>query len=775
MTILKRLLLVLFSLVLLIVATIAVIPLFVDIDQYRPEIVRLINQRINGEAQIGELSLSLWGEVEIEISDVKVTPQTGEPVLELERAYAYFPFGSLLEGRPHLTLSLDEPLIRLVKRADGQLNVLNLLKLEQAAADSAPEDQSAEPDKPVTVGPDNRVLALLLASSVDLEIVDADVRYQDAQSDVDQKVDGLNLQVRDISFNQPLDLEMWANLDTKIAGGKISGPVRLTGVVEPEMRGSSFEKAAVRLNVNLDELTVALPETLKKSANDALHMSLQGELMTNKLQIESLDLQIMNAPVKAQGTLQWRPDLTYEFVVQSERFDLSAWQAVVLPMDGLLRSPANLALDTQITTDHIKNLQLDLQAPDTDLKLMASVKNFAVPQVKARLESKQINLNKLLVLAESEVAAKPAADAGDSSPSKAGSPSKSNGKSADAAATDLDKTLAELTELETVQGATAVVNVVVGKLIYDKLVATDIQLDLNYRRLKAKLERLALKVFEGQVGVTGQFDLTNKIPSYGVDLSIDQIDIKQAVQTQFESFADTLLGQLSVTARGSGQSLNPSMILPNLDITGRFQVKEATFATVDVAKMVNESVQKAIESVRQKYPQLPEWSPKSLKGQVGRYKQIASDFRLQKGTVRAPGFLAEPYPNKGVTIKGDTEMGLIDDHLQAEWRVIDTYELTDLKDVDLKVGGTTIKSILAKEGEPVWLPIEVGCKLSSPCYRYGAIPQHFVEIAGERVKKEVGAKLQGKAKKEIEKKKKELEETAKDKVKDLLKGKKLPF
>ena len=47
-------------------ATALLLPLFINVDKYRPQIVEMANQKINGTLEVGKLSLSLWGQVRIE-------------------------------------------------------------------------------------------------------------------------------------------------------------------------------------------------------------------------------------------------------------------------------------------------------------------------------------------------------------------------------------------------------------------------------------------------------------------------------------------------------------------------------------------------------------------------------------------------------------------------------------------------------------------------------------------------------------------------------------
>ena len=92
-----------------------------------------------------------------------------------------------------------------------------------------------------------------------------------------------------------------------------------------------------------------------------------------------------------------------------------------------------------------------------------------------------------------------------------------------------------------------------------------------------------------------------------------------------------------------------------------------------------------------------------------------------------------------------------------------------------------MSSILAAKGQPVKLPVEVGCKLSKPCYKFDKVVKHFVNIASQnlkiagtaivksRINKEK-KKITNRVKNEVNKATKRLDKNTKGVLKDTLKG-----
>src|SRR5688500_4299000 len=65
-----------------------IVPLLIDIDQYRPEIEQAANDRLNGHLSLGRLSLSLWGKVEVGIDRIELSDLQGNKVMAVETVHA---------------------------------------------------------------------------------------------------------------------------------------------------------------------------------------------------------------------------------------------------------------------------------------------------------------------------------------------------------------------------------------------------------------------------------------------------------------------------------------------------------------------------------------------------------------------------------------------------------------------------------------------------------------------------------------------------------------
>lgn len=138
------------------------VPLFVDVDQYRPYVTAEANKRINGQLELGKLKLSLWGAVKIHADSIQLKVNGfPEPLLDTKQFHLEIPFSSLLSGAPQVIAVLESPKIAIIKEADGRMNATELIRSADGArptnssaqAEQAPQNTAAAPTPSVVPVP----------------------------------------------------------------------------------------------------------------------------------------------------------------------------------------------------------------------------------------------------------------------------------------------------------------------------------------------------------------------------------------------------------------------------------------------------------------------------------------------------------------------------------------------------------------------------------------------------------------------------------------------
>ena len=239
---------------------IIVLPLVVDVDSYRPEIVKVANENINGKLELGKLKLSLWFQIKVQVDGFKVTDAKGATVVSATDVFFHLPFAPLLIGSPVVTFKMKRPEIHLVKDKAGKLNVMSLVKAK-------PTEAKAE--RPAAGG-SSSLPGIVSRASLGIEMNEAQLSYRDEATRLVSEVKDLNVRVRSISLTKPSDFEVWASLDTRM--GKtlsVKGPAKISGTFVPQFDGSQFKSGTLTPTADLDGVAMVMPGLLDKKAGMA--------------------------------------------------------------------------------------------------------------------------------------------------------------------------------------------------------------------------------------------------------------------------------------------------------------------------------------------------------------------------------------------------------------------------------------------------------------------------------------------------------------------------
>lgn len=788
----KKVLIAVGALIGTLLALAVLIPLFINIDQYRPQILQVANDRLNGKLGMEKLSLSLWGQVKITIDKLDLQDATGKPVINVGQAYVHIPFSSVLSGDPHVTLRLDKPDIHVSKDAKGQMNLMTLMKPTPAGGSGAPAEKTSASSQGGGGFQDSKIFSLVFNAHADVAIEHGQLIYQDETLGLDQNLKDFNILLQDISMSRTMKLAIWSEVGTQFGESiKIQGPLRIEGQVTPKFAGVAFQNVSLDLTTIFDPLDIKVGTVLHKAAQVPANLKVVGELSSEQINLSQLEVRFHNAEIKGKLRLSEltaptdqvaKPRLFLDMA--SNPISIKSWDTVILPLQGrelqgvmdLIAHAEgafeNLAYEARlgikdfsaavpglpvkpvfqaqvvVVTDEVKDLTVDMNAPENHLAIKGHLKNFKAPQVALQVHSNGLNLDKILP--------PPAEPTGEQNKvgTKAGVPATTASTAPKEPGPDVDSMLEGIKGNEFIKSLQVQLGVDIKKFQGFKVRADNIQMDLAVRDLEAHLRKLALVVFKGQVGLDAKIDLKPKRPTYDMNLNLNDLDMQDAVTSQFESFRNTILGHLTLKASGRGESLNPDLILTNLDLKGTLSIRDATFATIDVGKMARDGVMNSAKDIEKKLSTVGIKVPplKELPGKAVKYKTISSDFALLAGRFAAPNFRAESYPQAGLDLQGATELGLIDDSLSAEWFMVDSHNWLGLNEYNVKEHGVEIKKIFTEKGQPVRLPVKVGCKLSEPCFDYAAIPEHLGRVAMANVEQQFLKGARTKAQEEVQKK-----------------------
>lgn len=760
----------------LLVGGLAIVPSFIRVDQFRPEIVKAVNQELNGTLELGKLDLSLWGRVRIAIDGLKVTDLAKKEVLSVKDASFEIPFTSLFAGSPSITFQMKEPTIQVVKDTAGKINLLSLPKGLKITEGSMPVSQAQATPSPAAPSESVKLPALVLNARFGLSIIDAKLTYLDQKTSLSNTVEHLNVRVRDLSLSRKTEIELWADLKTKMQDLVVDGPLKLTAELTPDARGGGIQGGAFKFAFSADDLVVEKGTLFKKAKGVPARFAASLSMDATQFKIQESSLRFHNAEVSLSGKFEKLGAFDLKF--DAKPVDLKPWSELIpmlkeyelegklglsggaggrletigyhakVSVDGLSAKGPNLkakpVIDGKIdiATDRIEKFQFSLKGPGNEVSLEGRLLGFLKPQITFSVTStKGMDLDQWIEFPKPVNDPKAQVSAGGAQAPAKGSPEQ-----------DLDALLNPLRANE-IAKATGVDGTVSLSFVKAKGVRIDdLGCRVQMKNLALQMSAIRMKIFGGSLNGSFSLDMLPAEPRYSMKFALKDFDMQKAVESQFAALKNTLVGKLSASLEGSGASFNTLPAKKKLQLKGEFKVVDGAFQTMDIAKMANEALQGSISKIAEKVPAL-----KGQNLQIGtradsRYESISGHFSISGGMLDAPDFFAKAAPKRGIDLKGSTKMGLIDESIDAKWELIDTHHVTGADQIKVNIAGKTIVNVLAKgEKDPLILPVTVGCKWSAPCVSYTQVPEYLAGVALARVGK--GA-----------------EEAAKDKVKEAVKG-----
>jgi AsmA protein len=778
----KKVLVVLGILVGLALVAVIVIPMVVDVDQYRPQILTKANEKLNGKLELGHLKLSLWGSIRVEIDGLTLSDAKGAKVLAVKDAYVSIPWTSVFGGSPLLTFNMNDPEVRVIKDASGKMNIMTLVKRADTEGAGGAGGAAAVPEKS---GASLKLPAIVTNARLGIDIQNALFYYKDEVAKSETSMKNLNLRVKDFSLSRTTEVEI-SGLFQSAAGSlfKISGPFRITLHASPRVEGGEFKGLAADVDANFDDIEIQAAQAFYKKKGVTAQVQGALDITKDSLAVSKLAAKFFNAEIDLGGKItNLQGDPNVDMTMKSNAISLAPWNELI-PMlkdyslsgsasfdakasgtASKIQYGANFAvkdlkaksprlkvepvvnISVKVVTDKVERLLATMKAPGNDLTIDGSVTSFTRPKVDLKVVSSSLDLDQLVKMP-------PVAKGGPSAATSGNGTDKDSAKPA-----NFDAMLDPLRKNPVAKATTLFASVNMKLIQFYGVKMTDFVAKLSMRDLAFAIDSLNFKLWNGSIGLKAKIALAPKTPTYSFSTSVANLDLRKAVTSQLATFKDTVLGKANFKIQGSGSSLNPAAAKKNLNAKGSLKVLDAEFASIDVAKMATDAINKALRKVGDTIPAAKGKTIKSLPEKSSRYEFIASDFKIAGGHFSAPNFSAKAMKNQGLDLRGTTDVGLIDQELKADWEIIDTYNLTKARDVGFVVGGVNVPSVLADGANPVVIPVSVACKYTAPCPSYGKVPEHFVKVALENTKRGATKAVKAKA-----------VDSAKDMGKKLLKG-----
>lgn len=727
------------------------VPLFVDVDQYRPTIVAEANKRINGKLELGHLKLSLWGAIKINAESIKVSVN-GYPnsLLETQDFHLEVPILSILSGRPRVVAVLDAPKIAVVKDASGKTNALELMK--SADAPAAPEAASASapaaPSAPVAASPAEapKVPAILAGARLGLRIKEGNLVYQDQLTKSEYSVIGLDLNARDLGLGSTTTISVKAPLKGASPSMKFDGPVSLDAELTPNLGDNSVKSVSGKFDLDASKLQMEITGgTFKKT--DAMPLKLHAQFEGNDKEtlLRALELQFSTFRIHGKGRLTAEPltaklemgtdpntvhlDQVEKFVPMVAAYQLKGvadfnanvdWKPENLQVNGdfkvndgsfflkdTLKAPLQFVVQAGFSENSLNIARATISGPDTDMDMVGNVKNFLAPQFTLSLSGKSFNVDKVVNFPPPE--AKKSAE--NILPALFGREAYADGKSADV------NPMYSFAKNPIFANAVGTATAKLGKVVIYGAALEQVMARLQLQNMVLKVLDASLKTFGGTIKTTGEFDLKTPGLSYHSQGSVASLSGKEALKAYFPKYENTLEGIMDANWNVSGAVYPATVRIRSMKGGAKVAARDGLFKSVDFKDSIN--------GITGKIPFLKNQKPVNISG---RFKSFTGELKFNDGVIRAEPLEMHQAEN-GFVVKGKST---IQESLEQE-TFLDLFDPQGQLPKELQNPGRAA------------IAMRIYGPITSPKTDYEYTVKRLLNTAGKNVVQQEGIKILNKA------------------------------
>jgi len=317
-----------FGFVAVVLMALLVIPFFINVNDYKPEIKQAVYDATGRNLEIGNIKLSLFPWVGITLTDIQFENALGfkhENMLEVgtvDVQVALMPlFDQQIEVR---RFELNAPKIWLTQHEDGRNNWSDLSPEEVTQAKSTPTtDKTSAPKKKQTTG------ALPIAFEAKLlQLRDGQVIWHDADKG-EVVINDIQLNITDLQLKQPIGIDLSANIG--------ANPIRINAEIGPVLDIKKFDIAALPALISIKSKGFSLQPFAKWLPDlDDAQQALIGKLADINIDVDVSIEQHNDKVLLSSGSL--RVDAKHELV--------ASWKASVQSMRTLKIESFNVDIDT---------------------------------------------------------------------------------------------------------------------------------------------------------------------------------------------------------------------------------------------------------------------------------------------------------------------------------------------------------------------------------------------------------------------------------------------
>ncbi|NDY73403.1 hypothetical protein DO021_00430 [Desulfobacter hydrogenophilus] len=515
----------------LIIGAAVLVPMFVDVGKYLPDIEAMVTRQTGRSFSMGDdIKLSLFPWAGVRLSDLTLGNPEGfedKPMITVKSFEARVKVLPLFSKQIQVDkFIVESPNIALVKNKAGQGNWENIGSLDIGASDQGDQAQATDPAQETSAKTQTDSTDLPIESLIvdRFAVINGFLSYVDKGSGLAKKISDLNLDLSDISLDKAIDITLGAKVDGK--------PVSLTGTAGP------VGKNPGATDIDFDLMVKAL---------DQLALSLKGRLIKPMTE-QAVDLSVDLAPFSPKKL----------FVSLDQIFPIETGDASAL--DNLsLKAVVKGSAKAVSVSDGV--LVLD----DSIMNFSAQARAFEKPDLKFILSLDKIDVDRYLPSATEN-------DSGRVASAKDGSPAMDTGK---------DGRKTNTIDYAPLRRMVLDAKVNIGSLKVSGLSMANITASLAGKNGVFTLDPFSMDLYQGKAGAKAGIDVRKNTPTTNLHLTTSDIQAGPVIRdsTGKDIIEGALVSDISLSM--TGDTLD--MIKKTLAGKGELKFIDGAIVGVDIA------------------------------------------------------------------------------------------------------------------------------------------------------------------------------------------------
>ena len=478
-----------------------------DANRFRPQIVELVEQQTGRDFRLGEISLTLWPSLGLDLHQAVLgnAPGFGKaPLARIERIHLKVALLPLLRRELKVdTILLDGLQLELARRADGRSNWAGLAGGKDAARAALARERKTPPAETQGKAPQAATAATapLHIEVNGLEIRNTRIHYRDASAGTDLVLDPFELETGALVPGQPMPVRARLHLkrqpDTEL-------DARLQGQLGLDLERQRYRIEQLRLVVGIEA-----PDLPGGRLESTLEARAEADLAAQTTQLDPLRLQLLGLDIRGKASARrileqpaWQASLEVaEF--NPRRVMPKAGITPPQTADDKVLGRASLGLEARGDTRSARIEPIRIVLDDTRLDGHVRLPDLAGTAVRFDLAVDDIDLDRYLPPET------------DSAAGKGGVPTRPVGAASGTATDDrIELPLDTLRALD-----------VAGRFRIERLKAFRLRtqkadLKLSARNGLLRIDPLTARLYEGGIRLEASLDARGKTPKYATELRL---------------------------------------------------------------------------------------------------------------------------------------------------------------------------------------------------------------------------------------------------------------